>query len=267
VISQATYQNTKRDIHQLGVDHTTELLPIQSIKAVQPALKHAFKVANQYHSQLVPLVYSRLDEVGLNAVNFYAPEWSEDQKRAEVNQALDALTHNRYYGQTLPERLGASNKQLRMSIRKSAVTGAKPETRMLNITRVFTSPYPHGAHETWDSRLFLAEAVRMEHEIAVSIAGRKKQMLIRWETSHIHTALDVCDVLANAVDPKVAKAYPAIDPTGVYFVYNTPRVPHPNCQCVVKYVQIAPVKLVITPEQPAKKALIRRIIDSIFKRK
>ena len=272
MLSQAIYQNTRRDIKDLATKYTAELREkVNATTHVQLALRQAFQTATSYHSELVPLVYKRLQEVGMNAAAFYGPDLTTREQEQEVSAALDTLTHSRYYGLTLPQRLAQSHHQLKYNMRRSAVTGAKQETRLLNITRVFNEVYPYGAHQSWDTRLFLAEAVRLEHEMAKRLGSRQNISLVRWTVSHNHSQEDICDQLSLAVDPLVQTYiefnHLKVDPVGVYFLEDIPHIPHPNCQCVIKFIRKKPrVQGPKKPEKTSRKSLIKRIISSIFKR-
>lgn len=262
------YHSTQRDIHSLGRKYRDRLIEIIQGKP-QFVLKQSRATVNDYHRELVPAVYSNLRRIGMNAVNFYGPELTDREKEQEVNAALDTMTHSKYYGLTLPERLKQSNVQLHRNLSRSAVTGAKQETRLNNITRVFTEKYPYGAHMHWDTRLFLAEAVRLEHEVAKRLAYRREITFVRWTMSHTHEVTDICDELSQAIDPAVATELAGlgitVSPAGVYFVDQIPSIPHPNCQCVLKYVTGKPVKT--PPVSAGKRGLVERILRALFSKR
>ena len=266
MISNSTYQDVKRQIAELAANRTKQLEnEVLTASNMQAALQKAKKITNSYHREYIPMVYSGLSRVGMNAIDYYAPNLTEDQKQRELTQALDSLTHNRYYGLTLPQRLAQSNQHLNYNLRRSSLVGAKPETRRLNITRVLSEPYPFGAHKSWDTRLFLAEAVRLEHELAQQLAHHKDVKFVKWTRSKGHVHEDICDKLARAVDKEVeAMLPPGIKPDGVYFIDKVPPVPHPNCQCVIKYVGQKHVP-VTSVGKASKQSLIQRILSSIFR--
>lgn len=267
MLGRVIYENTKKDIHEHATLFTKQLREqILRETSLYRAVKKAGTIGNDYHGEIYTTVFKRLRDIGENAVSYYAPELDAATQTQAVDLALDEIVHSKYYGLTLPQRLRQSRLNLQLSIRRSAAVGAKHDTRLLNVTRVLTDSYPFGAQQSWDTRLFLAEAVRMEHIIAKNIASRKAYKLVRWTLSHSHARPDVCDKLAEAVDDHVV-AYLKhetidVDPTGVYFLEHSPPIPHPNCQCVLKYVFKTPKGKKKKPEQRLN--LIQRLIKQIF---
>lgn len=267
MLGRSIYESTKRDIQDHANTFTAQLREqLAEETSLYRAVQSANSTAIRYHQQLTNTVFNRLREVGNNAIDYYAPELDALGKEQAVGLAMDELVHSKYYGLTLPQRLRQSHLQLRSNIKRSSVVGVKLETRLENVTRVFNYTYPFGAQKSWDTRLFLAEAVRIEHVIAKNIAIRKSLKLMRWTLSAVHPEPDICDRYANAVDPAVdafiQKNKFDIDTHGVYFLENVPKIPHPNCQCVIRYVNESRRG---RRRKPKKKLnLVQRIIKAIF---
>ena len=267
MLGRHIYEEMQRDIQHLGVIYTTELnTNLTSTTSPYKAVQIAHKVANRYSSEYTPLVFDRLRDIGTNAVQYYAPEYDELAVEAEVSNAMDELVHTKYYGLTLPQRLKQSHLNLRSIIKRSSVVGKDSSTRIQNISKAWLDPVPFGAQVNWDKRLFLAEAVRLEHVVAKSIAYKKALRLMKWNLSGYHSKDDVCNKLATAVQPKVARFIKShkfdLDPTGVYFLDATPPIPHPNCQCTLDFAYRTPSGKAIKPKKQLN--LVQRILKTLF---
>lgn len=175
----------------------------------------ANKYGDVYHTQYRDLLYTGLNDVAINAVDYYADELAIDIDRQLVaNRVVDRQYRTKYYAATLAARLVLHKRRIPRFNEK----GVSFQQQALT-----------------DQRLFLGTATKVEQDIAKELAAEAGIKLIKWTLSHRHTRTDVCDDYASYVSKRAVKFIDDhslnINPKGVYLVDELPRPPHPNCQC------------------------------------
>lgn len=190
----------------------------------------------EYVAERNRIIYNGLLEAAINAARHHADSLGLDLSNQEIEgfakEIVDRQYKRQYYGATLAARLKISDKQLGRRIVRTYFTGMEKGEKL---DTVLTKSVPFGAQIHVDRRILLGQIQKVENDIAKEIADKYKIPFIRWTLSHRHTVQDVCDDLANYVDPQVVAQIETlnldIDPKGLYFAKDLPQPPHPNCQC------------------------------------
>lgn len=257
MLALQTYNEVKSQIQDNAKRFTVRLREeIDKETQLQRAILKGRKVIKNYSMMNVVTQVAGLRSIAESTIDRLYPNIDKTERNALIEEAMDYLQHTPYYNLTLPQRLKQSELVLSYNFTKSAAVGIKLETKKENMIRVFTEKYPFGAQVNWDERLFLSEAVRLEHHLSKRIAEKKGFKYLKWTLSSTHSHIDMCDQLANAVDPSIEDL--GVDPKGVYRIHETPSIPHPNCQCM-----LLPLKERTWKEKKVP-LLVNRIIRRIF---
>jgi hypothetical protein len=240
LITRPEHSEADQLLEKLAKRHQSALtLQLAEATTLKDSIKITQASAAAYHAEYEELLSTSLARTANAAVSHYVDALGSDLSEAQTNklvkeQLLKQATEP-YHGATLDKRLAGSRLLNARRIQKSAYVGATLDTRKKNLARIFFSSYPFGAQINLDRRILLGQQIKLEHDIALAVAGKANTRIVKWTLAHRHLKKDICDSYAENVDKEVAKWLKqkkiTIPPAGLYFIEDVPEPPHPNCQC------------------------------------
>ncbi len=240
MITKPEHSEAKQLLQKLAKRYEAALiLQLAEVTTLKESIKITQASAAAYHAEYEDLLSTSLARTADAAALHYADALGTNLTQAETNklieeQLLKQATES-YHGATLDKRLAGSKLLNARRIQKSAYVGATLDTRKKNLSRIFFGSYPFGAQINLDQRILLGQQIKLEHDIALAVAGKANTRIVKWTLAHKHLEKDICDSYAENVDKEVVKWLKqkkiTIPPAGLYFIEDVPEPPHPNCQC------------------------------------
>ena len=270
----ARAEHTATQIQFDGIAEQTAQALAEQLQGITDARKSVtlgLQMLEQYHDEINKTLLQGLHDVGFRAAAHYNQildlGLTEDALHARVISHIERQFKEPYHGANLGDRLYMNKIGSTTKFTKASNTGAELSTRQQNLVRHFAHPYPYGAQVNRDKRILLAQAVFLEHSLAKDLGQEAGVQFVAWTLSHQHSKPDICDHLAAQITPKVAQALKEakikLDPKGVYFIGETPNLPHPNCRCTLRYVKDQK----LTPSTAKRSAAALRKLWNIIRRR
>lgn len=239
MLGRAELLSYAAELYRIGQTYDQQIADqIADVRDRRIAIERVSKLVQPYWGEYRGLLDRALMDIARNAVRHYVQTYNISD--IDIDATARAIVNNqyttRYYGATLNQRLAVAERRLQRQIVQTASVGRDPS----NLAGLFTKSFPFGAEVSFDKRLLQGTAVKIEQDVAKTLAREAQANLVRWKLAPTHRITCQCDQLAGAVNRDVVEWLRGqdidVNPRGLYFVEELPPPPHPNCQCEFDFV-------------------------------